>query len=159
MNGLLHSQKWQTGSMVRIVKISKPQVEELVKLSYRGDNDLCEKYHSIKGTYDELAKETMALIEGASKVYELEYYKVIINNQPIGYFITSKKLLYSFGINMNFRKKDILVSWWENIKSVLGKAFTAILYDNNTRAISFLEKQGMELYKKHGNLITLINFK
>ncbi len=145
--------------MVRIQKISKPEIEPLIRLSYEGDTDLLEKYFPVKSTQDELINESASMINVASKEYKMSYYKVIFNNEPIGYFVCSKQFLYSFAIGIKFRKKEILMKWWASVKEILGKAFTVILYENNTRAISFLEKQGMEIYKKQGNLVTLINYK
>lgn len=144
--------------MVRVDKISKPKLLELIRHSYQGDKDLCEKYHAIKGDEETLSLETMDMIENASKKLNLTYYKVLLNNNPIGYFAIADQLLYSFAINKKYRKKEILISWWASVKQVLGKAFTTALYTNNTRAIKFLEKNGMEVYQTDGNLITLINY-
>jgi hypothetical protein len=46
---------------------------------------------------------------------------------------------------MKFRKKDILIGWFLGVRKVLGKQFKALLYENNTRAIFHLEKQGMTI--------------
>ncbi len=145
--------------MLKIVKISKHQVDSIIKLCYDSDTDLLEKYFPVKNTNDELIQEAVSMIDTASKEYKMSYYKVLFNNEPIGYFVCAKQLLYSFSIILKFRKKDILIDWWKSVKEVLGKVFIVVLYDDNTRAIEFLEKQGMEVYKKQGNLVTLINYK
>lgn len=145
--------------MVRVVKISKPELDSLVHYAYEGDMDLLEKYHPLKGNLKDLAKETIRMVDGASKAYEISYYKILIASKPIGYFVTWDKFLYSFAINLNYRKKDILISWWGEVRKVLGKSFSSILYDDNTRAISFLEKNGMEVFSRDKNLVTLINYK
>lgn len=144
--------------MVKIDKISKPKLLELIEKSYQGDNDLFNKYHVIKGDAQTLAVETMGMIEQASKQFDMSYYKVLLNKEPIGYFVTSKQHLYSFAINKKFREKEILINWWKYVKMVLGKAFTTVLYDNNTRAIEFLKKNGMVVNKTDGNLVQLINY-
>lgn len=144
--------------MVKIDKISKFKLLELIEKSYQGDNDLFNKYHVVKGDAQSLAVETMGMIERASQDLDLTYFKVILNKEPIGYFVISKQLLYSFAINKKYRTKEVLVNWWKYVKMVLGKAFTTILYSNNTRAINFLKKNGMEVFKTDGNLVTLINY-
>lgn len=147
--------------MIKIDKISKPKLIELIYHSYEGDIELFEKYHVEKGDAESLAIKTMDMIETASQKFTLTYFKVMLNKEPIGYFVISSEmgLLYSFAINKKFRTKEILVNWWKYVKMVLGKAFTTVLYSNNTRAIEFLIKNGMEINRTDGNLVTLINYK
>lgn len=144
--------------MIKVIKISKGQLNNLVRLSYEGDTDMRNKFHSVVGSVEDITNETIEMIDNASKQYEMFYYKVLFDKEPIGYFVCGKQLLYSFAVAVKFRKKEILMKWWDNIKAVLGKIFTTVLYEHNTRAISFLEKQGMEVYKREGNLVSLINY-
>jgi len=131
--------------MITIKKISKAELPKLVGISYEKDEELFEKYHIGKMNFPQAVLSTLDLIDDASKQLNLSYYKVIYQKQPIGYFVTFGNYLYSFGIAMKYRKKDILVGWFLNVKKVLGKQFRALLYENNTRAISHLEKQGMKI--------------
>jgi len=131
--------------MITIKKISKSELPKLVGISYERDEELFEKYHIGKMNFPQAVLSTLDLIDDASKQLNLSYYKVIYQKQPIGYFVTFGNYLYSFGIAMKYRKKDILVGWFLAVKKVLGKQFRALLYENNTRAISHLEKQGMKI--------------
>jgi len=143
--------------MIRIKKISKGEVPELIRLSYEGDNDLLEKYHVGKYTLGQAVIVSCQMMEFKSKKEKLSYYKVIFRDKPVGYFITYEKHLFSFGIAMNFRTKEILTSWFDSVKKVLGDMFTTELYDNNTRAIKFLQKQGMKvaLHNEKSRIVTL----
>ncbi len=147
--------------MIRIDKISKPKLLELIHNSYEGDNELFEKYHVEKGNAETLTLKTMSMIEDAAEKMSLTYYKVLFNKKPIGYFVIADKmgLLYSFAINKKYRTKEVLINWFKSVKEVLGKAFTTVLYSNNTRAIDFLVKNGMEVNRTDGDLVTLINYK
>jgi len=136
--------------MITIKKISKSELPKLVAISYERDEELFEKYHSKtmyvgKINFPQSVLATLDIIDDASQQFKLSYYKVIYQKQPIGYFVTFGDYLYSFGISMKFRKKDILVGWFLGVKKVLGKQFKALLYEHNTRAISHLEKQGMTI--------------
>lgn len=131
--------------MITIKKISKSELPKLVAISYEKDEELFEKYHVGKMNFPQAVLSTLDLIDDASQQLKLSYYKVIYQKQPIGYFVTFDGYLYSFGISMKYRKKDILVGWFIAVKKVLGKNFRAMLYENNTRAISHLEKQGMKI--------------
>lgn len=147
--------------MVKIDNISKPKLLGLIYKSYEDDFDLFEKYHVQKGDAETLAIKTMEMIEQASAQFPIICYKVMLNKEPIGYFVISREmgLLYSFAINKKYRTKEVLVNWWKYVRMVLGKTFTSVLYSNNTRAISFLKKNGMEVNRTDGDLVTLINYK
>jgi hypothetical protein len=87
------------------------------------------------------------------------YYKVIYQKKPIGYFVIFENTLYSFGINIKYRKKDILLSWWQQLKKTLKKGFNCYLDEQNERAINFLEKNNMKVVEKdeEHKIVTLIN--
>lgn len=146
--------------MIEIKKISLYELPPLIKISYENDLELFEKYHIRPNMkLAECVSETFGMIKESSKLCDLTYYKILSKKQPIGFFITTYKRLYSFGIGMKFRRKAILSAWWVMVKTVLGDEFICSLYENNTRAISFLEKQGMEIAEKRAldNSITLLN--
>lgn len=143
--------------MVTIAKISKSEIAPLVAISYQDDKDLVEKYFPVKQTESETVQETISMIDDASKMHKCKYFKIMYNKKPIGYFVIWEKFLYSFAINVNYRKKDILVAWWNEMKKVTGNFFESMLYDVNTRAISFLEKCGMVVSKRDKNLVMLIH--
>ena len=145
--------------MITIKKISKSELPKLVAISYERDEELFDKYHIGKMNFPQAVLSTLDLIDDASQKLNLSYYKVIYQKKPIGYFVTFGNYLYSFGIAMSYRKKDILVGWFLAVKKVLGKQFKAVLYQNNTRAISHLEKQGMKIVDidEETKIVTLQN--
>ncbi len=143
--------------MITVKKISKTKLPELVALSYKDDQELFDKYHIAKLNFDGAVVSTLGLIHDASQKMILNYYKVIYKQQPIGYFVTFEGCLYSFGIAIKFRIKDVLIGWFESVKKVLGNHFRALLYENNTRAIDHLKKQGMKIFNIENNVVTLIN--
>ena len=131
--------------MITIKKISKSELPKLVAISYENDQELFDKYHVGQHNFPSAILSTLDLIDDASNQLRLSYYKIVYQKQPIGYFVTFDGYLYSFGIAMKYRKKDILIEWFSHVKKVLGKTFRAMLYENNTRAISHLQKQGMKI--------------
>lgn len=129
----------------------------LVQLAYENDKELFEKYHLSKMNLNDCVKSTMGLIEDVAQTKDLIYYKILWNNEPIGYFITYDNILYSYAVGVRFRKKNILIAWWAEIKKLLEPIFATGLYENNTRAISFLERQGMIISERRDNIVTLLN--
>ena len=151
--------------MITIKKISKSEIPKLVAIAYEGDQELFDKYHS-GNLFDDFNRDfpsavltTLDIIDEATDHVELSYYKVIYQKKPIGYFITFGNFLYSFAIAKSYRKRDVLIGWFESVKKVLGKNFFAILYDINTRAIAHLEKQGMQIidHNQETRFVTLQN--
>lgn len=147
--------------MVRLKKISLPEVREGIAIAYQGDQDLFDKYHVGQCDHFTATMKTMEMIREIAKEYELSHYKVVYDKKNIGYVTSFDGFLYSFGINRKYRKKDILIAWWEEVKSLMGKRFFAQLYKNNTRAINHLVKQGMSIVEGHNDehSVLLINEK
>ena len=144
--------------MVTLVKISKPELLESVAISYEGDNDLFLKYHIAPMDFMNCVMATMGMILDTAKEKELRYYTVIYKKKKIGYVVEFDDFLYSYGINIKFRKKDILIAWWREVSRVMGGKFMTMLYLNNTRCITHLRKQGFEIFQedKLNNCVTLI---
>lgn len=129
-----------------ISKISFYQLPEAVQASYEGDKDLLNKYHVAKwDTVKGAVTSTMVMIHACSKVKDLSYYKVTHQKKCIGYIVTFDNFLYSFGLSIKSRTEEIKEAFWSAIKKLLGNQFGCSLYNNNVRAIKFLEKQGMEI--------------
>lgn len=146
--------------MVELKKISKFDLPKAVRIAYEGDAELFEKYHVGKFDLDGAVASTLNMIFQMVEWEDLEmdYYSVMFNGEAIGYICTYPNNLYSFGINKKYRKKEVLLDWWEAVKSIFNGKFITMLYPNNTRAIRFLKKMGMvEVDGVENNCITLLN--
>jgi hypothetical protein len=145
--------------MITHKKISKAELPKLVAIAYEGDQDLFDKYHIGKMSFPESVLCTLDLIDEASRKFKLSYYKLIYKKQPIGYFVIFGEYLYSFGIGIKFRKKEVLSRWFQNVREELPPHFKTPLYDNNTRAINHLQRQGMKIidHDKETKIVTLQN--
>jgi hypothetical protein len=131
--------------MITHKKISKAELPKLVAIAYEKDQELFDKYHLGKMSFQMAVLCTLDLIDEASNEFKLSYYKLIYKKKPIGYFVIFNDYLYSFGIAMEFRKKEVLSRWFQNVKKELPSSFNCALYENNTRAIKHLERQGMKI--------------
>lgn len=146
--------------MIRLAKISLYELPELIAISYQGDNDLLQKYHIAPMDLQSAIESTFGMIYSVAQMKKAYYYKVVYQKQPIGYVVTfDGNFLYSYGIAVKFRKKDILIDWWEQVKQLLDDDFGTMLYGNNYRASDFLQKQGMKITQedKQHNVLTFIN--
>lgn len=146
--------------MIRLTKISLFELPELIHLCYKDDSDLLQKYHLAPMDLGSAIESTFGMIYTASRIKKLSNYKVLYQKQPIGYVVTYEgNFLYSYAIAPKFRKKNILIDWWHEIKKILDRDFATMVYDNNHRAVKFLEKNGMKVAARDNEkgIITLIN--
>jgi hypothetical protein len=141
--------------MIYVKKIQLKELPELVKFSYEDDNDLFEKYHVAKMDLHRCVMSTLVMIGETARNYQLQYYKVMDNKKAIGYFIIFNECLYSFAINIHYRTKKVLTNWWKHVLRVLGTHFMCSLNANNSRALKFLERQGMKVISQDESLIIL----
>jgi len=147
--------------MVTIKKISVNNLPNLVYLSYLGDEDFLNKYspHIEDGATSLIANVNgeLAFIYEMGQKNKLNYYKVVYQKKPIGYFVTiADDWLYSFSINKKYRKKDLLINWWRQIEKTLKKEFYCCLSEKNEKAIGFLIKNGMKEKERQNNTVLLV---
>ena len=144
--------------MITLEKISIFELPKLVEISYKDDYDLLSKYWGEDLSLIEAVNETMNAIKKYQEETNMQHCMVVNDGEEIGYVSFFPNNLYSFGININHRTKEILEEFWEAIKDILGDNFICLLFPQNTRAINFLKKCGMvEIEGIEQNCTTLLN--
>jgi hypothetical protein len=132
--------------MVRTKQIPLNELPPLIRLSYEGDNELWETQHAIPfDNIDDAVGLTCHMIEQMAVEKDLSAYKIIWQKKDVGYFVVFDQFLFSFGVNINFRKKDLLIGWWGWVKKYLKNNVLCILYPHQNRALGFLQKNGMKI--------------
>lgn len=134
---------------VTLIPITEEEFPAYSELAFDGDIDMQTRYGTIK-EYETPAERNIKNVMESSKQYALKYYKVELEEQgekkEIGFSISLKvnkqTLLYSFGINIDYRKGDILKSWLSELDKKLGANYQVPLFLKNTRAIRFFTKNG-----------------
>lgn len=131
--------------MIKTEKISTFELPDLVKIAYMGDGDLLLYYWGEDYNLEEAINATLNAIKyQENEGIEFNHYAVIEDEQEIGYISCFPNNLYSFGININRRTKEVLKEFWERVKEIMGDSFICMLFPQNQRAIEFLKKQGMQ---------------
>jgi hypothetical protein len=143
--------------MLQIFEIELYQIKRYVTIAFCGDHDLVHKYHIVNGRLTDCVESTVKQITITSKDYVLRYYALFYNSLPIGFTVISvvSKLLYSFGINIMYRKKEIIKEWFDFLKSMLSNGITCILHNKNTRTIDFLVRNGLKIESADNGLTVL----
>lgn len=130
--------------MIELTKL-KYELKKYVESAYKGDQDLFSKYHVSECSFSEAVEQTLAMIYETSLVVDMKYLGVVKDKKRIGYLCYFQNNLYSFGINIDYRTKEVLSEFWEKTKEVMGDSFICMLFPNNTRAIGWLKTCGMEI--------------
>src|SRR6185312_14058480 len=134
--------------MVALEKIKIEELKDYVKLAFDGDAELLVSLHVSPGDLDHCVDHTMSFISANADFYkdDIEFYKVMNDEEPIGFTVIIKNEgpneLYSFGINILHREKELLQEWLRKVKELLGIPYAMVLWSKNTRAINFFEKNG-----------------
>lgn len=139
-------------------KVNINQLRSFIEASYKGDKEFLDKYYVAKCTLKQAVNQEIEMIRITSQgVYNMVYFGVIDGDKKIGHLCYFVNNLYSFGIAIEKRTKEILSEFWEKIVQVLGESFIAMLFPNNTRAINWLKRCGMvEVDGVEENCVTLL---
>lgn len=121
---------------------------------FMDDVELLERNaHKAHASYDEMVDVNLVTIIEASEDYGVSLFAVLIDHgggsyQSIGFTVLMKegqgaRLLYSFGINIAWRRKEVLLEWLKAVEKEFGdKRYGVSLYLVNSRAINFFKKNG-----------------
>lgn len=134
------------------IYLGPTNLEELgqyVENAFNGDINLLNTFHTSPGTLQHCVENTMKLIKESADYYkdDMKFYAVVVDGVPVGYTVTVKndKLpneLYSFGINISHRSKEVLMAWLKAVEEKIGIPYYIVLWSKNTRAINFFERNG-----------------
>lgn len=144
--------------MIHFEEITFKDLKPLVELGFGDDPELIETQQQFKTPLPVTIQRNLENIKNAESVFKFNYYRVKWSKKIIGFTVLSKKegLLFSFGINIKFRKKEILIQWFRKTSELLGHFFACILWNQNFRAINFLKKQGMSVIDVNEDSCTLV---
>ena len=72
------------------------------------------------------------------KATAIGYCALIINE-------VNPHMLFSYGINIKYRRKEILINWLKAAEEILGENYYTCNWNENTRSIEFLKKNNFEI--------------
>lgn len=134
--------------MITLVKtLDKQLFQEAMRAAFFGDTDL-KKYH-IKPSddYEAMVQDSYFNISIVRGELGADLYLVYSDDVLIGFtcIVPKISMLYSFGINIDYREKNVLKEWMRQVQDIMF-SFTGhinvMLYSKNTRAIQFFKKNG-----------------
>jgi hypothetical protein len=142
---------------IKLIPVDYEEVKDLMKLAFKDDQLLLEKLTPVQNDDLESCVERcyasiVDMFTGTVYAESIKQaYKVEMedsgNITTIGFSVTAKtegspNELFSFGINIHYRSKKIIVKWLDEVKKLLGKYYWVALYKQNERAITLFERNG-----------------
>lgn len=140
---------------LKLIQASTNELYSLVSYAYAGDADLIDKFQAGERTYQECVdfncNEILDRMSDPVFSGDMTIWKICLQSgdeiDDIGYCVTVKNdgnlhWLYSYAININYRKSVFLIDWLKAIENVLGLPYYTALWNKNTRAIDFFKKNG-----------------
>jgi hypothetical protein len=142
--------------MVELRKIEPGGLGAMIHEAFKDDWALIRTYHLVNGNLANCVRSTFKEIDKVAQQVECTDYGVYWLGKPIGFTVLSYKMLVSFGINIQYRRKEIILHWWNLVNQHLGPEFVTWLYKKNDRAIDFLKRNGMEVQEDHDVYVSLV---
>lgn len=139
-----------------ILRIELKDISEYVAIALKEDTDLITRYHFQDLTMQELIENNIKNINELAKTKEVKCYGLFLEDTPIGFTVLCEKMLYSFGINLYCRQTEIKAHWMKWLRKVFDNNFVVCLYRENTRAINFFLRNGLEEFNDDGKVVYLL---
>jgi hypothetical protein len=136
--------------MIVAEKIPIGDLKKYIEIAFEDDEELInfyDKTYSLS-SHSDMYKNTYSKLKEYKEYFgKCCHYKIILDGVEIGFVFITKtpNLLVSFSINKTYRKKDILISFFNLIRNIFSEPFICLLYNENSRAINWLQKCGMEI--------------
>lgn len=163
-------------SKVFFCKIDLEQLKPLITFAFEDDPDLLAQYsllktdsrspslnESVDKNYNTVAEAFGLPVYNYGK--DIEIYEVLLVGKDsvntIGFTVTllneeAPHMLFSFGININYRNLKINAKWLDQLKAHIGKYIAVTLHNNNTRAINFFIKNGFTAIRQEELSVTTL---
>lgn len=160
---------------LKLIPASPEEIKSLLVTAFMEDEDLLKMYTPVQNdTLDNCVERCYDTISDmlTSPVYfgsEKQIYKIIIEEKDgritvgttVGFSILvinedAPNELFSFGINIHYRSKKIVMKWLKEVQWKLGKFFWIALYKQNTRAINFFLKNQFTLQEEENRSFVML---
>lgn len=140
---------------IRLKRVDKLGLWTGIWIAYEGDEEMREIHILEDPTLREMTDYTFKQsTQDSDKAGTLFYQVVMPDGTVIGYttlVLEPARILFTFGLNINYRKKEILQGWMKAIERHLGYSYMLTLRLSNTRAVNFFRKYGFNVKEDQPN--------
>lgn len=130
--------------------INNDQFKEAIKIAFQEDKDLHKFYDPNKrvDTIDDIVNDVHFKVSEFNSMglsADVEIKGLYEKGKLVGYYVFRPSLLISFSLNVQYRTRPYLKSFWGLIKKDLERGFNCYLWSKNIRAVKWLQKMGMQI--------------
>lgn len=142
---------------IRLVRVTKEELRDCIQIAYSGDEQM-KKIHILEDpTLEEMTDYTWIQSVTDMEAYGTKLYRVVLpDGTSIGYttmVLHPVKMLFTFGINIEYRKPEIMDGWMKALEQHLGYQFSLTLRTSNQRAVKFFVKRKFEVAEIEGGYL------
>ncbi len=123
----------------------------VIKKYFETDTDLLEKWH-IRAPA-ELMECVNKTCRDLMEVKQFTFYEL----DDIGFFgkeeVYDLKFLTSFFIKPEYRNKETIAKFWQQVREIMGETFFSLVHPKNKPAIDFLKREGQLIATEDNHLI------
>src|SRR4051812_13367222 len=129
---------------IKLKKIDADKLREAIRIAYQGDEDM-RRIHILgpDATLEQMVDYTWDQSTGDADKVNTKFYAILLpDGTTIGHttVVHHAKLLFTFGINIAYRNKDVSLAWLKAVERHLGYNFVLTLRPQNERAINFFTR-------------------
>ena len=99
---------------------------------------------AVDTTPDGISLDVYAKLMDWEDVFCGTFKKIKVEGKEVGFVYFFDDILVSFGVNIKHRNKEFLSNLFDEIVDLIGEDFVTFMWERNTRAIRWLEKNGMQ---------------
>lgn len=135
-------------------EISYKELEKAIKIAFIEDKKIFALYdpHVKVETVEDIVVDIVRKVSHFTGAKLIGVYE---NDELVGYFVYRGKILISFSIAMTYRVRKYLREFFQLMNKELKKDFVVYLWRRNSRAIRWLEKNGLEGFEFTDDIVKL----
>ena len=144
--------------MLQIVKIPYQELEKYITIAFQDDDLLVRKIHISPGTLQHCVNETYTSVADVAG-YGGCYHKLVYEEVEIGFLVTlnDPRLVVSFGINIQSRKRAILESFLVALREFFDNNMYMVgVHGKNKRAVNFFVKNNFDFFSGKDKTVYLV---
>lgn len=145
----------ESGVTIVLEPIEMDALEPVIQFAFAEDKDTHLFHEEPKKEIWRMAQHTYGRIAGQSGMKAFSVMLETDKKHLIGFTVVNTEVapvLYSFGIRSEYRTRKNLTAWLGSVEQLLGRFYIVPLYNKNTRAIKFFEKNGFKIKQKDNEI-------
>lgn len=140
---------------IRLKRTDRQGLWDGIWKAYEGDEEMRAIHILQNASLEEMVRYTWEQSTEDEERAGQQYYQLLLpDGTLIGYTTLVQepvKLLFTFGLGINYRKREILLGWLKALDRKLGYRYMLTVRSSNTRAVKFFQRNGFSVMEDKPN--------